>query len=207
MTFLDPLQAVAKSEQEARLPFVFPEKFENRYKEMPDGSRKPEEWVYVKKKGQQNGQVTPWRWRDIERTPDMLAVLKPYYDNWKAGQAAPVNGTPLDVWIADAGLIEVLNSVNIRSVEDFANMEDHLLGRLNIPGVRDRQKRARAFLDAQGTTAKVSAEVAKLREENENLRRNLEEMKELIEKHAIKKEEETVKRGPGRPRKHPIEAA
>jgi hypothetical protein len=25
-------------------------------------------------------------------------VLKPYYDNWKAGQAAPVNGTPLAAW-------------------------------------------------------------------------------------------------------------
>lgn len=226
MSFLDPVQAIAQQEREARLPFVFPEKFYTKYREMPDGSRKAEDWVSVKKKGLQNGQVTPHRWRDIERDPDMLTVLKPYYDNWKAGQAPPVSGTPLDVWIADANLIEVLNSVNIRSVEDFSGMEDHLLTKLNIPNLRERQRRARAFLDAQASTAKVSAEVSIARAENESLKAEIAELRALIEKHAVRGApqkaagalidspkgndttgtiEEFPKRPRGRPRKNPIE--
>jgi hypothetical protein len=206
MTFLDPLMVVQKAEAEARLPFVFPEEFYVKDKEQKDGSQKPEEWVLVKKKGMQNGQVTPMRWRDVERTPDLLVVLRPYYENWKKGQETPISGTPLDAWIADAGLVKVLNSVNIRSVEDFSQVEDHVIARLNVPGIREKQNRAKAFLDAQKSTAKVSGEVATLRDENDNLRRDIAELRALIEQHAIKKQEETVvPRKRGRPPKSDIE--
>lgn len=207
MTFIDPVMQ-NQPEGRDRVPFVFPEEFYVKYREQEDGSQKPEEWVLVTKKGMQNPQRTPMRWRDIERSPDLLAVLKPFYDNWKKGQDAPISGTPLDAWMADPALVKVLNQVNVRSVEDFAGMPDHTLVRLNIPGVRDRQNRAKAFLEAQGNTAKVSAEVTTLRSDNESLRNEVKELKALIEAHVTKKaEEEIKKRGPGRPRKSPIESA
>ena len=200
MTFLDPIVAVQREESEARLPSVFPEEFYIKYREQADGSQKPEEWVMIVKKGMQNPQKTPTRWRDVERSPEMLRVLKPYYENWKSGQQAPVNGTALEAWIADPALVKVLTSVNIRSVEDFAAMEDHLLAKLNVPNLRERQKRAKAFLEAQKSTAKVSAEVAELRGQLERRDMEINELRELIEKHAIKKEKR------GRPRKIPLEA-
>ena len=213
MTFIDPVMAAQKSEAEARLPFIAPEEFYVDYEPQPDGSQKAVEWVRWVKKGMQtpatcvekcsrlfkpskNGQFTP------EAT-----VLKPYYDNWKAGQAAPVSGTPLAAWPgATPALVKALTPCNIRSIEDLAEMEDSAIQRLAVPGLRDKQKQARAYLEAQKVTAGVSGELTELRERNEALTRELSEMRELIERFAIQKEqEEPAKRGPGRPRK--VEAA
>jgi hypothetical protein len=206
LTFLDPaMVAVQKQEADSRLPFVFPEEFYIKYKEQPDGKQKEEEWVLVTKKGMTTPQRTPMRWKDVERTPELLQVLEPYYKSWKSGRAAPITGTALEAWIADAPLIKVLNSVNVRSVEDLAKLEDHLVQKLNIASLREKKKRAIAFLDAQQNTSKVSAEVAALRDKLEDRDRELSELRELIQAHAIKKDQEQspspVKRGRGRPRK------
>ncbi len=195
----DPIQIAMESERQGRMPAIYPKKFYNKYKEQADGTQKAEEWVEVAKKGTSHGQITPMRWRDVERSPDLLAVLKPFYQNWKTNETTPVVGTALESWTADAEMVEVLNTVNIRSVEDFAHLEDHLLIRLNIPGSREKQKRAKAFLEARTDTAKVSQEVANLRGENESLKSQIAELRALIERHSVK--EETIKRGPGRPRK------
>ena len=196
-------------ESNERLPFVYPKKFEKRYKELPDGSQKVVEWVVIAKKGVSIPDEIPKRWKDIERDPAMLQVLKPFYDHWKKGEETPINGTPLDVWMADADFVRVLNSVNIRSVEEFAQLEDHALVKLNIPSARDKQNRARAFLKAKKSTVAVSKEVAALRDKNETLERELAELRAIVEQHAIKAEPEAapVKRGPGRPRKQPVENA
>lgn len=196
---MDQIAAAMDKERNDRLPYVYPKKFYHKYRDNPDGTKRSEEWVIVAKKGMTNPQETPMRWRDVERTPLLHEVLAPYHANWKRGNETPVNGTPLEAWTAEAEMVEVLNSVNVRSVEDFAELADHLLMRLNIPGSREKQKRARAFLDARSDTAKVSAEVAELRSKNEALVNTVNELKALIEQHAIK--QETVKRGPGRPRK------
>ena len=185
MTFLDPVTVAKQSEAEGRLPSVFPEEFFYKYREQPDGSQKQEEWVLVAKKGMTNPQRTPMRWKDIERDPALLSVLEPYYKNWKKGETAPINGTPLEAWVADVALIKVLNSVNVRSVEDFAQLEDHLLVKLNLPNAREKKSRAIAFLQAQQSTSKVSAEVTELRGKNESLSQEIAELKALIEKHAI----------------------
>ena len=211
---MDAVLMAQKSEQEARLPFIVPEEFWTDYDVKDDGSRVAVDWVRWVKKGMQtpatitekisriskpnkNGQVVP-EW----------TVLEPYYKSWKAGESAPTNGTPLAAWPgATPQLVKALVPANIRSIEDLAELEDSAIMRLAIPGLRDKKKQAAAFLEAQKTTALVSGEVTKLRDENEGLRRDVAELKALIEKFAIKKEEEevAVKRGPGRPRK--VEAA
>ena len=202
MTFLDPIASASHQESQDRLPQVYPQQFYYKYREK-DGQQEQIEWVDVAKRGMITPQVIPMRWKDVKRDELLHRVLSPFYDNWKKGEAAPITGTPLDAWMADPGLIKVLNQVGIRSVEDFAATEEHLLIKLNIPSIREKVKRAKAFLEARTSTAKVSAEIAIVREENESLRRELTEMKALMEQHAIKKESEDtpVKRGPGRPRK------
>jgi hypothetical protein len=81
-------------------------------------------------------------------------------------------------------------------------MEDAAIARVSIPGLRDKQKQAKAFLEAKATTAGVSAELVELRDKLESRDREVQELRELIEKFAIKKDEdEPAKRGPGRPRK------
>lgn len=197
MTFLDPVLAAQKTEQEARLPFIVPEEFWIEYEPQEDGSQKAIEWVRWVKKGMQtpatcvekcsrlfkpnkNGQLIP-----------EAVVLKPYYDSWKAGQSAPINGTPLEAWPgATPQLVKALSPANIRSIEDLAEMEDSAISRLAIPGLRDKQKQARAYLEAQKTTAVVSGEVLKLRDRNESLEREVKELRDLIERFAIKKEQE-----------------
>ncbi len=214
MSDLDPGTARMVAEQQGRMPFIAPEEFWVDYDVLPDGSRKAVEWVRWVKKGMQTpativekisrlskpnkaGQVVP-EW----------TVLKPYYDSWKAGEAAPVNGTPLAAWPgATPQLVKALNPANIRSIEDLAEMEDSSIVRIGMPGLREKQTQARAFLEAQKTISGVSGEVVTLREKNESLSREVAELKELIEKFAIKREQEDAapKRGPGRPRK--VEAA
>ncbi len=208
MSFLDPVHAAQKSEQEARLPFIVPEEFYIEYDPQPDGTQKAIEWVRWVKKGMQTpatcvekvsrlskankaGQVVP-EW----------TVLKPYYDSWKAGQAAPVSGTPLEAWPgATPQLVKALTPANIRSIEDLAEMEDSAISRIAIPGLRDKQKQARAYLEAQKTTAIVSGEITALRDKNENLEREVGELKALIERFAIKKEGEEAPKKRGRPPK------
>jgi hypothetical protein len=200
LTFLDPTAAIAHQEAQDRLPQVYPQQFYYKYREK-DGKQEQIEWVDVAKRGMITPQVVPMRWKDVQRDQLLLRVLNPFYENWKKGETAPVTGTALESWIADAGLVKVLNQVGIRSVEDFAATEEHLLIKLNIPNIREKVKRAKAFLEAQTSTAKVSAEISKVREENESLRREVAELKSLIEQHAIKKDDDAVKRRPGRPRK------
>lgn len=193
MTFID---SGSRTDETARLPFVYPKEFYVKYKSLPDGSQEAQDWVIVARKGQQNPTETPLRMKDLLKNINdpLTQVIKPHYDRWKENQAAPIIGVALESWIADAGLVKVLNGVGIRSVEDFVQLEDHLMQKLNIPNLRETKRRAQAFIEAQKGTAKVSQEISVLRGENEGLKREIAELKALIEAHAIK-------RGPGRPRK------
>ena len=183
---------------EARNVAIYPKRFYHAYRDLPDGSKRAVEMVEIAKRGTNNSQVVPKRWKDV--APVEKEVLEPYYEAWKKNETAPIVGTPLDTWTADAELVQVLNGVNIRSVEDFAAMEDHYLVKLAVPNGREKQRRARAFLENQTDSAKVSAELAAARTDNEALRMEVAELKALMEQHSIKKERR------GRPRKQPIEA-
>lgn len=207
--------AAQKAEQEGRLPFIVPEEFWVDYDVQADGSRNAVEWVRWVKKGMQTPATCVEKVSRLSKAsksgqfvPEWI-VLKPYYDKWKAGEEAPISGTPLAAWPgATPQLVKALAPANIRSCEDLAEMEDSAISRLAIPGLRDKQKQVRAFLEAQKTTALVSSEVVKVREENESLRREVTELKELIERFAIKKEEEgEAPKRRGRPPKLQTEAA
>ncbi len=183
MSFMDPVQAARQQEDLDRLPFIIPVEFYHKYVPQDDGSIRQDEWVRWKKKGATHGHEVPEKISRLMKNPDNLIwqVIKPYYEKWKDGQTSPVDGTPLEAWPgAEKSLVAVLNSVNIRSIEDFARLEDSAMMKLNIPGLREKQGRARAFIEAQKTTAGVAGEISKLRDENEKKDRALAEMQEQI---------------------------
>lgn len=200
MTFLDPVMAAQKSEQEARLPFIVPEEFWIDYEPQPDGTRKAVEWVRWVKKGMQTPATCVEKVSRLSKpsktgqfVPEWI-VLKSYYESWKAGEAAPVNGTPLAAWPgATPQLVKALAPANIRSIEDLAEMEDSAIQRLAIPGLREKQKQSRAFLEAQKTTALVSGEIVEVRERNTILEREVAELRGLIERFAIKADQDNTK--------------
>lgn len=175
MAFLDAIGQAKKEEEQGRQAFIVPTDFWTDYKVKDDGSREPIDYVRWVKKGQQNPSAIDC---SIPRMPKFYGieweVIKPFYEKWKAGQDAPIIGTPLAAWPgATPQLVKALEPVNIRSVDDFAVMEDSAITRIAIPGLRDKQRQARAFLEALKGTAAVSSEVAELRSQVEFLKAEL----------------------------------
>lgn len=210
MTFMDPILMAQKAEQEGRLPFIMPDPamgdgsgFWVDYVPQPDGSMKEIERVQWVKRGQQNRTAVPMRVADYLKRPDNpeWLVLKPYYDAWKEGRKAPLNGTPLEAWPgATKELIKALASVHIRTIEDFCQMEDSAIQRLNVPSLRDKQMRCRQFREAQTSTAPLAEKVSKLTEENQFLKNEIAELKALINSASDKADVEIAADKPRRGR-------
>lgn len=196
----DVIEEIKRQEERERLPFIAPQDFWIDYEPQADGSQKAVEWVRWIKKGTSNPATTEEKVSRLAKDPTNLIwqVLKPYYDRWKEGQTSPVDGTPLAAWPgATPHLVKALDGVHIRSVEDLAMMEDSAISKVAIPGLREKQKLARSFLEAQKSTAGVSSENAKLRETVETQAKELAELRALVTDLAAKegiKVEEPVKR-------------
>ncbi len=174
---------------------VHPLRFWTAYELMPDGRHEPKDWVAWQKKGSTSPAVTNEKIVRVQRDGGPLwSALRPYYDAWKAGQDAPISGTPLAVApFMTAETVEAFRGLHIYSIEDLANAEDAALGRSNIPGARGYRDKARAYRDALANTAPVAEELAALRAEIAELR--------------ARDAEEPARRGPGRPRKHPVDVS
>lgn len=186
MTFIDPVEQARQSEAAGRLPFIVPLEFRIEYKPQPDGSMREIEWVTWVKKGTQNPATNDERVDRLMKwdTPEWQ-VIKPYYDNWKKGQTTPVNGVALAAWPgATRELIKALEASNIRTVEDFCDMEDSAIAKLAVPSLRDKQRQARAYRDALKSTAPVSVEVDQLREQNASLLAQIVELRATVEASA-----------------------
>lgn len=163
----DPITLAKQREEADRLPFIAVQEFRIDYQPQPDGTQKPIEWVAWAKKGVQNPSIMEEKIDRLKKSPEnpIWQVIEPHYKRWKEGQSSPVEGTPLAAWPgATPQLVKALEPANIRSVEDLARMEDSAIMRIGIPGLRDKQKYARAYLEAQISTASVASENLKLRE-------------------------------------------
>jgi hypothetical protein len=199
---MDPVSAAKQSEEAGRLPFIAVIEFRVEYDPQPDGSMKESEWVKWAKKGVSNPATTDENIARLKKYPDNLIwqVIKPSYERWKAGLESPVDGTPLAAWPgATPQLVKALAPANIRSVEDLAQMEDSAISKLAIQNLRKLRQNARAFLEAQKSTAQVSGEVVKLRNENEALKARVDELIKAVE--AITEDDAPEKPRRGRPPK------
>jgi hypothetical protein len=146
---------------------IHPLRFWTAYEEPPGGrgERIAADWVEWVKKGDQHRSTTSEKVRRVKKDAPVWAVVKPYYEAWKSNQAAPIIGTPLDAApFATREMAEELSRLHIRSVEDLANAEDSALAKTGIPGIRQLQAKARAYLDVQANQAGVMSELVALRE-------------------------------------------
>jgi len=181
-------------------PFIFVKEFWVDY--VPRGGEYSEvEWVSWGKKGVQNPSITNERISLLKKDAGnpIWQVIKPIYEKWKEGQASPVDGTPLAAWSGvTPALRKVLEPANIRSVEDIARMEDSAIQKLGVPNLRRVQQEARAFLEAQASTAGIAAENLKLKETVEAQAKQIDELRKAVEALA---DEETAPKKRGRPPK------
>ncbi len=194
---MDAVAAAKQSEEAGRLPFIAVIEFRVEYDPQPDGSYKESEWVKWAKKGVSNPATTDENIARLKKFPDnpIWQVIKPAYERWKAGQDSPIDGTSLAAWPgATKELVKALAPANIRSVEDLAQMEDSAISKLAIHNLRQLQKNARAFLEAQKSTAQVSGEVVKLRSENEALKARVDELMQAVNS-LVDKDDEPKRRG------------
>lgn len=101
-----------------------------------------------------------------ERFPD-------HYRKWKEKNVARhVDGTPLRSWPVLSPLeVAEFEALNIFNVEGLAAIPDSSVNR--TPSLRSWRSKAQAYI----TNAKDGAAYAKLAEENETLRRDMEELK------------------------------
>lgn len=116
--------------------------------------------------------------RDIQGTKmaHMRAVwsqIEPKYEAWKKGADMPENGTPLSAWpgISEEE-VHALNRVQVRSVEELAEMGDSALDRVALPNTRSLREQAKKFIAAAATaqtSEAIEALQAKLAEQAEQL--------------------------------------
>jgi hypothetical protein len=193
-----------------RRPQIIPLEFRVEYLPQKDGSMKEIEVVEYTRKGSQ-GATTPARIEHLQRLrpgsdPDPVwMALKPYYDNWKQGKAAPIDGTPLAAWPGGTPhLVKALEAYHIRSVEDLANLTDGTMDKVPVPGIRNFRTLAKTFVEAQKTTHLVAADLAAKDEQINNLTQQVADLTELVQSLAAKDGVDVTdepRRGPGRPRK------
>ena len=86
------------------------------------------------------------------------AYIEPAYKAWKRGEEAPEVGTPLGAAnFLRKEDVQALKRNGIRSVEEFVSMPEGARDRAQIPRIRDLQKQAKAFLEAQDQNKAVAA--------------------------------------------------
>jgi hypothetical protein len=122
--------------------------------------------------------------------------LAPYYDAWKKGQEMPSIGTPLGIWPGvNQAQANALKTFGIRTVEEVASMEEGVMNRVPLPGMRSLRENAKRFLEARDSKV-VEEELAKRDAKIEVLTAQLENL-------AIQfaERDEPQRRKPGRPPK------
>jgi hypothetical protein len=198
---MDIVEQIKRQEIEDReRPFIAVRKFTTELVRKEDGTFIEEDFVEWVKKGQSIQDV--WR-STIRRMPKDYTIewtiIEPAYKAWKSKEEAPQDGSiSLRSWggLPDS-YVEALKSVNIRTIDDFCDMEDSALTKLGMPGVRAKRRECHMFREAQKNAAPLAAKLAQKEEEIDLLRSRLDEQAKQIEQLVAA----TEKRGPGRPRK------
>lgn len=95
--------------------------------------------------------------------PAHASYFQSAYKAWKENQEVPTSGTPINGWPAvSPAQQQNLLSLNIRTVEDLASMNDSGLQRIGM-GARALQNKAIAWISSANDHGKVSEEVSALR--------------------------------------------
>lgn len=119
------------------------------------------------------------------------------YRVFKDGLEEPLTGTPLEKWPPmTPSMCLMLKAQHVRTVEELAGVNDGVLEHLGI-GARQFRDRAKDFLALQTEQAPTEAALSRaLKAEHD-----LETLKARFDALEAATASESVKRGPGRPRK------
>ena len=133
-------------------------------------------------------------------TPQLIREYAKEYEAFKQGRDFEGEGFPLAKWpMIHIEQIEGLRHLKIFTVEALAGLSDSQCS--NLMGLRAMREKARNYLES----AKSSAPIARLTDENEALKNRLAlmetQMAQVMASVKDAKADETNKRGPGRPRK------
>lgn len=122
------------------------------------------------------------------------SMIEPAYEAWKQGIEMPLDGTPLGAWPGiNEAQANAFRAVGVKTVEGIRDLPENLVGKVALPGVREIKKQAGLFLDARDATS-AAVRQAEQEERIKGLEEQLAAAMELLE-------EQSRKRGPGRPRK------
>ena len=138
-----------------------------------------------------------WRWE----------FIKPKYEAWKAGQEAPLDGTPLAVLNSiPQEQAEFLRTRSVRTIEELAGLTDTHIDRMKISGLRNWIAEAKRWLEAADSRKAMAAmaqkdrEIAEQQEQINLLMSKMDELAGMVAQRNIDEAAEP-KRAPGRPRK------
>lgn len=82
------------------------------------------------------------------------------YRAWKAGQAAPVSGMPLEEWTAASqSFVDDMRAYGVRTVEQLATLSDGIVG--SRPGWMTMRSKAAAYLEQAQADGALAAEKAR----------------------------------------------
>lgn len=158
------------------------------------GDMTTEDWVSYAPPGQLDRMVTHEKISAIKRIMKPEAEHHPaaesqfqfrefilkHYDMWKAGEEAPLDGTPLAAWNAlDNDMVDSFKRAGIRTVEEIRDMNDAIISKVNVPRPRELKALAKRFLDAADQN-RVAAEVQRRDDELEALRAEMAEMRKTM---------------------------
>jgi hypothetical protein len=128
--------------------------------------------------------------RPLEECGDNIASLialklwqrvQPDYDHWKKNNAMPESGTPLGAWPAvTPAQAAVLKQSGLTSIEEVANASDIVIMKTGLANALALRDLAKKFLAAE-TTAGDAARMAKLEQDNAELKEQLKEMMALMQ--------------------------
>lgn len=108
--------------------------------------------------------------------------IRPHYENWKTGQTMGIEPgkTPLGAWGGiSPETAEQFRFMGLHTVESVRDASDAILARCPVPNVRELQKQAKLFLESADKLA-VANEITKAREENAELKNQIDELKRMV---------------------------
>ena len=149
------------SEEVQRLPNITVKEFFTEFKPMADGNTVAVDYARWTKRGDLHSLVVVDEVARLRKPLPMMdngvpmenpkwTVIKAHYEQWKAGQDIPLDGTPLGSWsMLSRRQVEVLREMGYRTVEDLAAIEDSMLSRVRLPDPRIIRDRARQMLEVK----------------------------------------------------------
>ena len=123
-----------------------------------------------------------------EKSEKVLAYFRDQYERWQKGLAPKLDGIPIEDWsYLTKGQIDQLKQMGIHTIEHLTDPGEESLSR--FMGLRDIQRRAKAFLENLRGPEAVARQMIELKAELEALRtENVEARKEAAEMKAQRKE-------------------